>query len=232
MEYLNDTMNYIVNTTKSIGNVIYTKTNDLYNNYYNNEDKKHITSSEIENTIKQLLTIKKNVNERNESIQENIKKFTREAKESFLQGHKHAAIYKMKLKKMYEQEQLKWETICFNIDTQIFSIDSMGIIMDTVDILKNTTKFNIDITQFENVVEHIHEHKDLGEELQSIFNTGNVSEQFDEKDILSELENMTNTKKKEITINEHNNIIKEIDLNKFPSVPTNTLKIKQTKNKI
>lgn len=208
--------------------------------------KKTYSQEEMTTTIKKLKNIQTNINNRTRSITENIQSFLEKSKKYYKEGNKKSAIYNLKLKKMYEREKEKLESINFNIESQIFSIESMGIIIETAETLKDTSSHmktintKLDIDKIESTMEELHEHKDINEELQNIFSES-ISMDFDEDELLKELEyeddNITensntkiNNKEKEEINNKKEIVINEDNHNILPIAPTNELKIKKIKN--
>ena len=183
-----------------------------FNNIYNLilTRKKIYSQEEMNTTIKKLKNIQSNINNRTVSITENIQLFLEKSKKYYKEGNKKSAIYNLKLKKMYEREKEKLESINFNIESQIFSIESMGLIIETAETLKDTSTHmktintKLDIDKIESTMEELHEHKDINEELQNIFSES-ISMDFDEDELLKELEN-DNTD--DITCTDNNSNIK------------------------
>ena len=130
-----------------------------------------------------------------------------------MEKNKKSAIYNLKLKKMYEREKEKLDSINFNIESQIFSIESMGLIIETAETLKDTSihmksiNTKLDIDKIESTMEELQENKDIGEELQSIFSES-INMDFDEEDLLNELKNLENEEEK-VDINKESIVSKQ-----------------------
>ena len=155
--------------------------------------KKTYSQEDMITTIEKLNNIQSNINTRISSISKNIEDFLLKSKKYYKEGNKKSAVYNLKLKKMYEREKEKLESINFNIESQIFSIESMGLIIETAETLKDTSTHmkninnKLDIEKIESTMEELHEHRDINEELQNIFSES-ISMEFDEDELLKELE--------------------------------------------
>jgi hypothetical protein len=207
--------------------------------------KKVYTPEDMNNTISKLKNIQINITTRIENINNNINKFFTISKEKYIQGNNKSALYNLKLKKMYEREKEKLDSINFSIESQIFTIESMGLIIDTVETLKDTSihmksiNSKLDIDKIESTMEELHEHKDIGEELQNIFSES-ISLDFNEDELLNELEELQydNTTSKDIIIKDapvsrknnedinSKNVHKPtISINDLPIISTNDLPV-------
>jgi len=155
--------------------------------------KKTYSQEDMITTIEKLNNIQSNITTRISSISKNIEEFLLKSKKYYKEGNKKSAVYNLKLKKMYEREKEKLESINFNIESQIFSIESMGLIIETAETLKDTSTHmkninnKLDIEKIESTMEELHEHRDINEELQNIFSES-ISMEFDEDELLKELE--------------------------------------------
>jgi charged multivesicular body protein 4 len=154
--------------------------------------RKNYTPEDINNTINKLKNIQANIVDRINVIDKNIEIFYIKSKKFYIKKNKKSAIYNLKLKKMYEREKEKLDSINFNIESQIFSIESMGLIIETAETLKDTSihmksiNNKLDIDKIESTMEELQENKDIGEELQNIFSES-INMEFDEDDLLKEL---------------------------------------------
>ena len=187
--------------------------------------KKTYSQEDMTTTIEKLNNIQANITTRISSISTNIDEFLLKSKKYYKEGNKKSAVYNLKLKKMYEREKEKLESINFNIESQIFSIESMGLIIETAETLKDTSTHmkninnKLDIEKIESTMEELHEHRDINEELQNIFSES-ISMEFDEDELLKELEG-DDASGCAITVDK--NII-----NNMPVAPTTELYNKQT----
>ena len=164
--------------------------------------KKNYSQEDMTNTIEKLKNIQNNIIDRIGTIDMNIITFFNKSKKFYVEKNKKSAIYNLKLKKMYEREKEKLDSINFNIESQIFSIESMGLIIETAETLKDTSihmksiNSNLDIDKIESTMEELQENRDIGEELQSIFSES-INMVFDEDDLLNELKELENDEEEE-----------------------------------
>lgn len=198
---------------------------NLYNLIPNK--KKTYSHEDMITTINKLNNIQDNISTRINSISKNIDDFLLKSKKYYKEGNKKGTLYNLKLKKMYEREKEKLESINFNIESQIFSIESMGLIIETAETLKDTSTHmkninnKLDIEKIESTMEELHEHRDINEELQNIFSES-ISMEFDEDELLKELE--CDDDSSNCDIKEKNDII-----DKMPIAPTTKLDNKEEK---
>lgn len=168
--------------------------------------KKNYSQEDMIKTIEKLKNIQHNIIERIDTIDKNIIIFFTKSKKFYVEKNKKSAIYNLKLKKMYEREKEKLDSINFNIESQIFSIESMGLIIETAETLKDTSihmksiNSNLDIDKIESTMEELQENRDIGEELQSIFSES-INMVFDEDDLLNELKELENAEEENIDVN-------------------------------
>lgn len=187
--------------------------------------KKTYSQEDMITTIEKLNNIQSNITTRISSISTNIEEFLLKSKKYYKEGNKKSAVYNLKLKKMYEREKEKLESINFNIESQIFSIESMGLIIETAETLKDTSTHmkninnKLDIEKIESTMEELHEHRDINEELQNIFSES-ISMEFDEDELLKELEGDDDASDCSIKVDK--NII-----NNMPIAPTTKLDNKE-----
>ena len=157
--------------------------------------KKGVSTEDINNTINKLKNIQSNIKNRIIHIDTSIECFLQKSKLYYTSGNKRSAIYNLKLKKMYEREKEKLDSINFNIETQIFSIESMDLIIVTAETLKDTSvhmksmNTSIDIDKIELTMEELQDHRGISEELQNIFSES-ISLEFDDDELLEELETL------------------------------------------
>jgi hypothetical protein len=212
--------------------------------------KKNYSQEDMIKTIEKLKNIQHNIIERIDTIDKNIIIFFTKSKKFYVEKNKKSAIYNLKLKKMYEREKEKLDSINFNIESQIFSIESMGLIIETAETLKDTSihmksiNSNLDIDKIESTMEELQENRDIGEELQSIFSES-INMVFDEDDLLNELKELDNNEEEEnidvnvpktsikptIKITENNNNIQLPISHNKPIIVENAL-INKSENKV
>lgn len=188
LKYLNIAKNGLINIFYGISNV----SQNVYQSVIKKKEKK-ITDKDMTVTIQKLKEIQKNITDRANNIEKNIKIFFTKAKENYEMNNRKSAIFNLRLKKMYENEKMKLEKINFNIETQIFTLDSFGIIYNTADILKdsaikiNLINRNVDFEKIENTIEELNELTDNGNEINDIMSSGNTN-YYDDEELLKELQ--------------------------------------------
>lgn len=150
---------------------------------------KKIPVENIKNTVIRLNTIKNHINDRNKYLREQTKHYFLLATNAYKEKDIKTALYNMKLKKLYENERLKWEHVKFSIESHIFTIESMNTIVQTVDILKNSSQYikkHIDISKVENAMDDFQDQKDIILDINNLlFEQKDIS--VDEEDLLAEL---------------------------------------------
>ena len=202
--------------------------------------KKKYSSEEIYNLIKNLRNIQETIVKRMDFIDTNINKFLIKSRKEYSKKNKKSAINFLKIKKLYEYEKEKLESVNFNIEVQIMSVESMGLMIETSETLKNTSikiksiNNNFDVDKIESTIEELQDNTLLGQELQDIISIP-MDHEFDEEEKLKELENQNNieiTQSEIINVNSdivtiYENNIPEIIKN-MPTAPTTSI-IKDTK---
>jgi hypothetical protein len=174
----------------------------------------------IKDTIDKMTKIKLNIESKNEFINKKINIYENNARNFYKNKKKNLAINNLKLKKIYENEKNKLDSIIFNIETYIFQIDSMGLMLETAETLKTTsiqiTSLNkkLNISNIEDILEVLNDNKEISNELQNIFtDNASINIEYDEDELLNELEDLNN---------EPTTIIED----KFPKVPTTIIEDK------
>ena len=116
-------------------------------------------------------------------------------RELYRSGNRTGALHQMRLKKMYEREIAKIESIKFNIESNILHMESMCVMMETVSTVKDTSSYvqlinkNIDVDRLEGMIEEISEQRDTSQDIESILSQGN-DEHYDEDELLRELQEL------------------------------------------
>ena len=114
------------------------------------------------------------LDEKIDKMNDNTLRFADKAKTLYKKKNVKGAMHQIKLKKMYDREIEKLESLKFNIETQILHMDSVEIMMVTVDTIKDTSEYyqsvnsNINITKLENTIDEMVEHRDSSTDIQSI----------------------------------------------------------------
>ena len=147
------------------------------------------------------------------------------ANKFYKNNNKSSALYQLKLKKMYEKELQKMESVKFNIESNILHMESVTVMLEAFSTIKNTTSQiqiinkNLDISKVENIIEEICQQRDTTNDIENIL-TDNSIDEYDEDELLKELDSFNETDNK---INETEDKI-ENEL-KFPSVPNHNINI-------
>ena len=169
-------------------------------------------------------------------------RFEEKAKKLYKKKNIKSAIHQIRLKKMYDNEIQKLDSLKFNIESQILHMDSVEIMMVTVDTIKDTSEYyqnmhsSINITQLEDTLDEMVEHQDAATDMQSILNDMNTFKDsaFDEDELLKELhelsanDNDNDNEVEEINNKNTSNVIKpiptsNIKLSDLPEAPSSTL---------
>ena len=174
-------------------------------------------------------------------MNENTNKFAKKAKSLYNTKNIKSAMHQIRLKKMYDNEIQKLESLKFNIESQILRLDSVEIMMVTVDTIKDTSEYyqnmhsNINITQLEDTLDEMVEHQDSATDIQSILSDLNTfkDSSFDEEELLNELKELSKcddsiTNKDDYTPNLGTSNIKPppkstIKLSDLPRAPMHTI---------
>ncbi len=133
------------------------------------------------------------LDEKINSMNNKIKIYLEEATKMYKLNNKSSALYQLKLKKMYEKEIKKMESIKFNIESNILHMESVTVMLETVSTIKNTTSQiqiinkNLDISKVENIIEEICEQRDTSNDIENIL-TDTTIDEYDEEELLKELE--------------------------------------------
>lgn len=153
---------------------------------------------QVLNTIQKLNYHLLFLDKKIENMNNNTIRFEEKAKQLYRKKNVSGAMHQIRLKKMYDREIQKLESLKFNIETQILHMDSVEIMMVTVDTIKDTSEYyqnmnsNINITQLESTIDEMVEHRDSSTDIQSILSDINTfSEQnYDDDELLKELQEM------------------------------------------
>lgn len=133
-----------------------------------------------------------------ESMQASCARYTLAARKLYKAQNKTAAVHQIRLKKMYEREIRKMESLKFNIESNILHIESVGVMMETVCTIKETSDHfqiiqrHVDITKLENTIEEMCEQRDASHDIESILNDMHNSDRYEDDDLLQELEELVN----------------------------------------
>ena len=166
------------------------------------------------------------------NMNSHMDKYTQEGKRLYKQNNKKGALHQIKLKKMYEKEIMKMESIKFNIETNILHMESVSVMVETVKTIKDTSGHiqlinkNLDISKLETVIEDMCEQRDTSKDIENILSQSSADE-YDEDELLKELEDDNNDNNDETKIN----IQEQPKINiSFPEVPTHSLENNDSNN--
>ena len=121
--------------------------------------------------------------------------YAKSGRELYRSGNRTGALHQMRLKKMYEREIAKIESIKFNIESNILHMESMCVMMETVSTVKDTSSYvqlinkNIDVDRLEGMIEEISEQRDTSQDIESILSQG-TDVHYDEDELLRELQEL------------------------------------------
>ena len=196
----------------------------------------------ILNTIQKLNNHLSFLDKKIEKMNNNTLRFEEKAKKLYKKKNIKSAIHQIRLKKMYDNEIQKLDSLKFNIESQILHMDSVEIMMVTVDTIKDTSEYyqnmhsSINITQLEDTLDEMVEHQDAATDMQSILNDMNTFKDsaFDEDELLKELhelsanDNDNDNEVEEINNKNTSNVIKpiptsKIKLSDLPEAPSSSL---------
>lgn len=133
-----------------------------------------------------------------ESMQASCERYTGAARVLYRAQNKTAAVHQIRLKKMYEREIRKMESLKFNIESNILHIESVGVMMETVCTIKETSEHfqivqrHVDISKLENTIEEMCEQRDASQDIESILNDMHNADRYEDDELLKELEDLVN----------------------------------------
>ena len=176
-----------------------------------------------------------------ENMNNNTIRFGEKAKQLYRKKNVTGAMHQIRLKKMYDREIQKLESLKFNIETQILHMDSVEIMMVTVDTIKDTSEYyqnmnsNINISKLENTIDEMVEHRDSSTDIQSILSDINTfnEQNYDDDELLKELQEMAGNEDESVEpiISKSNHTLHSsphtndltVSLSNLPTAPTHTL---------
>ena len=126
----------------------------------------------------------------------NVEKYTIGAKRLYNNKNKQAAIHQLRLKKMYEREVAKMDSLKFNIESNILHMESVGVMMETVSTIKETShqfqivSRHVDIGKLEDSIEEMFVQRDTSKDIENILNDMHNAHEFDEDELMQELETL------------------------------------------
>tara|TARA_Y100001954_G_C15640156_1_gene517271 strand:- start:12 stop:758 length:747 start_codon:yes stop_codon:yes gene_type:complete len=173
----------------------YISYNELYNLLPSFNNKTEYDKEKINKAIANFKDTLTFLNSKIDYMSQNKIKYTKEAHRLYMSKNKSGALHQLKLKKMYENEIKKIESIQFNIESNILHMESVSVMLETVSTIKNTSSHinlinkDLDLSNIENVIENLCEQKDTSTDIASILSDTSTAE-FDETELLQELDNL------------------------------------------
>jgi hypothetical protein len=155
-------------------------------------DKTNVTEA-----IAKLQTTLVFLDQKMEAMNTNIDKYTSEARRLYAKRNRTAAIHQLRLKKMYEREVMKMDSLKFNLESNILHMESVGVMMETVSTIKDTShqfqvvSKHVDFTKLEDTIEEMFEQRDTSRDIESILQGMHDSHEFDEEELLEELKQLS-----------------------------------------
>ena len=196
---------------------------------------------QVLNTIQKLNNHLIFLDKKIENMNRNTNRFGEKAKQLYRKKNVSGAMHQIRLKKMYDREIHKLESLKFNIETQILHMDSVEIMMVTVDTIKDTSEYyqnmnsNINISKLENTIDEMVEHRDSSTDIQSILSDINTfnEQNYDDDELLKELQEMTGDEQyseSQVLQKDNNQLYHSIptpdltvSLSNLPTAPTHSL---------
>jgi len=154
--------------------------------------------SDAQTTIVKLRESIVNQDKREEHIQKKVDHMIVEAKAKMAKGDKKGALYAMKRKKLYDQEQAKIQNVRFTLETQVINLESAQQNAQTYSALKqgNTAmqgiRKEVGIEQVDDVMDEIKEEMEMAQEINDAIAQPVDPLMADEDELLEEL-NMLET---------------------------------------
>ena len=131
-----------------------------------------------------------------ETMSASVDKYTLEAKRLYARRNTSGAMHQLRLKKMYEREIAKMDSLKFNLESNILHMESVGVMMETVSTIKETShqfqvvSKHVDFAKLEDSIEEMFEQRDTSKDIESILHGMHDAHEFDEDELLAELETM------------------------------------------
>lgn len=131
-----------------------------------------------------------------ETMSASVNKYTLEAKRLYARRNTSGAMHQLRLKKMYEREIVKMDSLKFNLESNILHMESVGVMMETVSTIKETShqfqvvSKHVDFAKLEDSIEEMFEQRDTSKDIESILHGMHDAHEFDEDELLAELETM------------------------------------------
>ena len=133
------------------------------------------------------------LDEKTAAMETSVARYAREARALYLRKNTTAAVHQIRLKKMYEREMRKMDSMKFNIESNILHIESVGVMMETVCTIKETSDHfqivqrHVDLSKLEDTIEEMCEQRDASHDIESILSDMHTPDKYDDDELLAEL---------------------------------------------
>jgi charged multivesicular body protein 4 len=224
---------YSITTIGSGFNYLYsfTKTKGLEYQHTNFDDYTD-PQSKSENAKDAIMRIKESIDlieNKKEVIDTKINTCLEEAITKKNSGNKKGAIFALRRKKLYEKELETLESILNNLLLKVMNLETMVINLEVYSTLKlaacqmKTINNEIDVDQIDLTIDDIQEGLNLTEEINSILSQPIVNSEYDDSELLEELDSLDSST---IVENKIANSISEFDFTKkdyWPEPPNDNI---------
>lgn len=152
-----------------------------------------IQPTDPQNTIVNLRESIANQEKREEHIEVKIQAMVKEAKAKMAKGDKKGALFAMKRKKLYEQEQEKIQNVKFTLETQVMNLESAAQNAQTVKAMQQGSKTmqkirsEVGVEKVDDIMDEIKEEMELAQEISQAIAQPVDPLMTDEDELLEEL---------------------------------------------
>lgn len=162
-------------------------------------------ASKVTDAIEKLQSTLQFLDTKVGSMTTRVDTYAASAKTLYSNKQVSSAVHQLRLKKMYERELAKMEALKFNIESNILHMESVGVMMETVSTIKETShqfqvvSKHVDIARLEGSIEEMFEQRDTSKDIESILNEMHDIHEFNDDDLLQELEDSLKDEEPETT---------------------------------
>lgn len=142
------------------------------------------------------------------TMTDRVNKYTNEAMRLYGLKNRTGAMHQLRLKKMYEQEIAKMDSLKFNLESNILHMESVGVMMETVSTIKETShqfqvvSKHVDFTKLEDTIEEMFEQRDTSKDIETILHGMHDAHEYDEEELLAELKTMVGDAEEVVDVGE------------------------------
>lgn len=153
------------------------------------------SSEKVEDAIEKLQKTLQYLDGKIATMTACTQRYTSEGRRLYNLNNKSGALHQMRLRKMYQREITKIESIKFNIESNILNFESLSVMMETVSTVKDTSSYvqlinrNVDVDRLEGMIEDLSEQRDTAQDIESILSQ-TTDDQYDEEELIRELEEL------------------------------------------